>query len=65
MTAALEAITSHPPYDTVEILLDRNGERLTRRVVLGGKMRLDDVAITKFHPIPGVETADDMAAPAP
>ena len=63
MTAALEAITSHPPYDTVEILLDRNGERLTRRVVLGGKMRLDDVAITKFHPIPGVETADDMAAP--
>ena len=60
---ALEIIASHPPYDTVEFVLDRQGARLVRTATLSGKIRLEDMAIAKVFPIPGVDTVDEVPAP--
>jgi hypothetical protein len=64
VASAIENISSHPPYDTVEFVLERKGDRLTRKVVLGGRMRLEDVSVAKFYPIPGVDTSNEVNAPS-
>jgi hypothetical protein len=58
-----EIVISHPPYDTVEMVLERQGTRLAKKVTLSGRIRLEERAGVRGFPIPGVDTSDDPAVP--
>lgn len=60
-----EIVTSRPPYDTVEMVLERQGASLVRKVTLSGRIRLEDRGPIKVFPIPGIDTAGEISPPDP
>lgn len=62
---AVSFIAAFPPHDTLELVLERDGARLVRRVVLSGWLRYEPSAGPRTFPIPGIDTAAEAAPPDP
>jgi hypothetical protein len=63
LTEVADHVFSHPPYDTIEIGLERRGMKLARSVPLSGRVRLEDLPVAKLFPIPGIDTGGEADVP--
>ncbi|HSQ79303.1 MAG TPA: PDZ domain-containing protein [Candidatus Bathyarchaeia archaeon] len=63
--SAVSYIATFPPHDAIELVLEREGTRLVRRVILSGWLRYEPSAGPRTFPVPGVDTGDEEIPPDP
>ncbi len=56
-TTAVSFIATFPPHDAIELVLERQGTRIVRRIVLSGWLRYEPSAGPRAFPVPGVDAA--------
>ena len=64
-TTAVSFIATFPPHDAIELVLERQGTRIVRRIVLSGWLRYEPSAGPRAFPVPGVDAAEEEAPPDP
>ncbi|MGC9055572.1 MAG: PDZ domain-containing protein [Candidatus Saccharicenans sp.] len=62
---ASELINFHPPYDKIELTLERQGKRFSQTATLLGRLRLENITPPKIFFIPAVDTPEKFNISSP